>query len=218
MINLNRLFTLAATLFLSVAAFAQGRLVSTPIVEAIESGKFYMKVSMDLGGRKATVEMASRAGVTMSRTSMAGIDAVTLSVGEIVYQLDEKKKTWSAGMGMAQAPGQMTFVRQGTCKVGGKSGWYFDEYTSDGQTITIYYNSDKVAIIDLGDPQMGPAALQSFSPTIPKHMYFCVGNDWTGEGIAPPRCASRWTDNGPAVELACGGNLASVVISGKGIL
>ena len=215
MINLNRLFSLAATLFLSVAAFAQGRLVSTPIVEAIESGMFYMKVSMDLGGRKATVEMASRAGVTMSRTSMAGIDAVTLAVGETVYQLDEKKKTWSAGMGMAQAPGRMTFVRQGTCKVGGKSGWYFDEYTSDGQTITFYYNSDKVAIIDLGDPQMGPVALQSFSPTIPKHMYFCVGNDWTGEGIAPPRCASRWTDNGPAVELACGGNLASVVISGK---
>ena len=79
-------------------------------------------------------------------------------------------------MGMAQAPGQMTFVRQGSCKVGGKNGWYFDEYTSDGQTITFYYNSDKVAIIDLGDPQMGPAALQSFSPTIPKHMYFCVGN------------------------------------------
>ena len=213
--NLNRFYTLAATLFLSVAAFAQGRLVSTPIVEAIESGKFYMKVSMDLGGMKATVEMAARAGVTMSRTSMAGMDAVTLAVGETVYQLDEKKKTWSAGMGMAQAPGQMTFVRQGTCKVGGKSGWYFDEYTSDGQTITFYYNSDKVAIIDLGDPQMGPAALQSFSPTIPKHMYFCVGNDWTGEGIAPPRCASRWTDNGPAVELACGVNLASVVVSGK---
>ena len=215
MINFSRFYTLAATLFLGVAAFAQGRLVSTPIVEAIESGKFYMKVSMDLGGRKATVEMAARAGVTMSRTSIAGIDAVTLAVGETVYQLDEKTKTWSVGMGMAQTPGQMTFVRQGTCKVGGKSGWYFDEYTSDGQTITFYYNSDKVAIIDLGDPQMGPAALQSFSPTIPKHMYFCVGNDWTGEGIAPPRCASRWTDNGPAVELACGVNLASVVISGK---
>ena len=213
--NLNRFYTLAATLFLSVAAFAQGRLVSTPVVEAIESGKFYMKVSMDLGGRKATVEMASRAGVTMSRTSMDGMDAVTLAVGGTVYQLDEKKKTWSAGMGMAQAPGQMTFVRQGSCKVGGKNGWYFDEYTSDGQTITFYYNSDKVAIIDLGDPQMGPAALQSFSPTIPKHMYFCVGNDWTGDGIAPPRCASRWTDSGSPVELACGGNLTSIVISGK---
>ena len=114
--NLNRFYALAATLFLSVSAFAQGRLVSTPVVEAIESGKFYMKVSMDLGGRKATVEMASRAGVTMSRTSMDGMDAVTLAVGGTVYQLDEKKKTWSAGMGMAQAPGQMTFVRQGSCK------------------------------------------------------------------------------------------------------
>ena len=46
--NLNRFYTLAATLFLSVAAFAQGRLVSTPVVEAIESGKFYMKVSMSV--------------------------------------------------------------------------------------------------------------------------------------------------------------------------
>ena len=213
--NLNRFFILAETLFLSVAAFAQGRLVSTPIVEAIESGKFYMKVSMDLGGRKATVEMASRAGVTMSRTQMPGMDAVTLAAGGVVYQLDEKSKTWTQGMGMVPVPGRMNFVRQGTCKVGGQNGWYFDEYAADGATITFYYNSDKVAIIDLGDPQIGPMAMQSFSPTIPKHMYFCVGNDWTGEGIAPPRCASRWTDDGPAIELACGGNLGRIAISGK---
>ena len=176
MINLNRLFTLAATLFLSVAAFAQNRLVSTPVVEAIESGKFYMKVSMELGGRKATVEMASRAGVTMSRTSMSGMDAVMLSTGDMVYQLDEKAKTWRSGMGLVPVPGRMTFVRQGTCKVGGKSGWYFDEYASDGSTITFYYNSDKVAIIDFGDPQAGPMALQSFSPTIPKHICCRLSN------------------------------------------
>ncbi|MBQ7195541.1 MAG: hypothetical protein IJS07_07900, partial [Bacteroidales bacterium] len=91
----------------------------------------------------------------------------------------------------------------------------FDEYRSNGSTITFYYNSDKVAIIDLGDPQMGPVALQSFSPTIPKHMYFCVGNDWKGDGIAPPRCSSPWTDNGPATELACGSGLGQITISGK---
>ena len=199
-----KLFTLAAALTLSVAAFAQDRLVSTPIVEAIESGKYYMKVSMDLGGRKATVETASRAGVTMSRVSMPGMDAVTLATDGRIYQLDEKSKTWREGMGMTPIPGHMNFVRQGSCTLNGKGGWFFDEYKSDGATITFYYNSDKVAIIDLGDPQMGPVALQSFSPTIPKHMYFCVGNDWTGSGIAPPRCASRWTDDGPEIELASG--------------
>ena len=103
--NMIRMFTLAAALTLSVAAFAQNRLVSTPIVEAIESGKYYMKLSMDLGGRKASVEIATRAGVTMSRTHMPGMDAVMLTAEGAVYQLDEKKKTWTLGMGMVPSPG-----------------------------------------------------------------------------------------------------------------
>ncbi len=212
---MKKLFSLAAALTLSVAAFAQKGYVSTPLVEAIESGKYYMKLSMDMGGRKATLETASRAGVTMSRVSMPGMNAVTLTAAGHIFQLDEKAKTWRSGMGLTPMPGHMTFVRQGTCKLNGKAGWYFDEYSSDGTTITFYYNSDKVAIIDLGDPQMGPMALQSFSPTIPKNMYFCVGNDWKGSGIAPPRCSSPWVDNGPAVELACGSGLGSISISAK---
>ncbi len=212
---MKRLVILAAALTLGVAAFAQKRYVSTPLVEAIESGKYYMKLSMDMGGRKATLETASRAGVTMSRIQMPGMDAVMLAADGRVYQLDEKAKTWRAGMGLTPMPGKMVFVRQGTCKLSGKDGWYFDEYRSDGTTITFYYNSDKVAVIDLGDPQMGPMALQSFSPTIPRHMYFCVGNDWKGSGMAPPRCASPWVDNGPAVELACGGGLGPIAVSAK---
>lgn len=212
---MRRVLTLAVALAVSVTCFSQNTYVSTPLVKAIESGKYYMKLSMDLGGRQASVETASRAGVTMSRTHMPGMDAVTLSAGGRLYQLDEKAKTWRSGMGAMPMPGRMTFVRQGRCKMNGKDGWYFDEYTSDGATITFYYNSDKVAIIDLGDPQMGPMALQSFSPTIPGHMYFCVGNDWKGSGAAPPRCASPWVDNGPATELACGGGLGRISISGK---
>lgn len=212
---MKKLFTLAAALTLSVAAFAQNNYVSTPIVKAIESGKYYMKLSMDLQGRKATLETASRGGVTMSRMRMSGMDVVTLAAGGNVFQLDEKAKTWRAGMGMTPPPADMNFVRQGTCTVGGKTGWYFDEYRSDGATITFYYNSDKVAIIDFGDPEMGPVALQSFSPTIPRHMYFCVGNDWKGSGAAPPRCSAPWVDNGPSVELACGAGIGPITISGK---
>ena len=60
MINLNRLFTLAATLFLSVAAFAQNTYVSTPIVKAMESGKYYMAFDMVQDGYRISVETAFR--------------------------------------------------------------------------------------------------------------------------------------------------------------
>ena len=79
--NLNSFNTLAATLFLSVAAFAQGRLVSTPIVEAIESGKFYMAFDMVQDGYRISVETAFRGGVSMSRVDMNGMNAVSMMAG-----------------------------------------------------------------------------------------------------------------------------------------
>lgn len=188
---------IAAALLSGAAAFAQGAYVSTPLVKAMEGGKFYMKLSSvqsisdtDLQRDKMqiSVEVASRGGVSMSRTHTQMMDGVTLTTPQATYMLDEASKTWSARPGGSGAPSfdRLKFVRQGTCKINGEEGWYFDEYTADGNTITFYYNSDKVSIIDLGasdGEDLGPMSLISFSTFIPDNMYFCVGNDWK-EGSA----------------------------------
>ena len=180
-------------LIVGIAAFAQGQgYVSSPIVKAMRSGKFYMKLSgapaindADIAAKNVDLEMetATRVSSTFTRVRSMGQDVVSLSTGEYTYILDEKAKTWTTQPGSGSTPGgSITLVRQGTCKVNGQTGWYFDEYSADGGTITFYYNSDKVAIIDLGgDPAegvMGPMNLLSFSVAIPSNMYFCVGRDW----------------------------------------
>ena len=143
MINLNRLFTLAATLFLSVAAFAQNTYVSTPIVKAMESGKYYMAFDMVQDGYRISVETAFRGGVSMSRVDMNGMNAVSMMAGGQSYLLDESSKTWSV-VPMETAPSipsHLKFVRQGSCLVNGEKGWYFDEYSADGTPVRFYYNS-----------------------------------------------------------------------------
>ena len=181
------------SLFLALGAclaFAQGNYVSSPIVKAMESGKYYMKLGsvqsvsdpdIQTDKIKMSIEIASRGGVSMSRTHMQLMDAVTLTTDNATYILDEAAKTWTAQPGGGTSYGGLKFVRQGRCRVNGKDGWYFDEYAADGTTITFYYNSDKVSIVDLGTVAgegLGPMSLLSFSTFIPSNMYFCIGNDW----------------------------------------
>ena len=122
--NLNRFYTLAATLFLSVAAFAQNTYVSTPIVKAMESGKYYMAFDMVQDGYRISVETAFRGGVSMSRVDMNGMNAVSMMAGGQSYLLDESNKTWSV-VPMETAPSipsHLKFVRQGSCLHSGRGG------------------------------------------------------------------------------------------------
>ena len=186
-----RRFFLSFFLVLSACfAFAQGNYVSTPIVKAMEGGKFYMKLGsvqsvsdpdIQTDKIKMSIEVASRGGVSMSRTHMQMMDGITLTTDKATYVLDEAAKTWTAQPGGGMSFDDLAFVRQGRCRVNGQDGWYFDEYTAGGSAITFYYNSDKVSIIDLGmgdGEELGPMSLLSFSTFIPSNMYFCVGNDW----------------------------------------
>ena len=270
-----------------IAAFAQEVYVSSPIVKAMEGGKFYMKLGAvqaisdaDIKADKIqmTIETATKGGVSMARTHMQLMDAVVLSTPEGSFRLDESAKTWTA-QPMASASftgGKLKFIRQGSCRINGQDGWFFDEYkTPDGSNISFYYNSDKVSVVELGDLSgegLGPMSLLSFSTFIPSNMYFCVGRDWkqssgtmdpmaiagidratiekqirdamkdeelppgmTIESMVdmamgqmqsstgaknpalpgPPVCAKPWTDSGSAVELACGGAMQSISISGR---
>ena len=136
------------SLFLALGAclaFAQGNYVSSPIVKAMESGKYYMKLGsvqsvsdpdIQTDKIKMSIEIASRGGVSMSRTHMQLMDAVTLTTDNATYILDEAAKTWTAQPGGGTSYGGLKFVRQGRCRVNGKDGWYFDEYAADGTTIT----------------------------------------------------------------------------------
>jgi len=199
---------------IGVAAFAQKNYVSTPIVKAMESGKFYMCFDMVQGGYTLTVETAFRAGVSMSRVDMNGREMVSMVANGKAYSLDEAGKTWnSMPMGaVPSVPGKLNFVRQGKCLVNGQKGWYFDEYNADGNTIRFYYNSDKVSVIEMADS--GPMVLRSFSSTIPSKMYFCLGKGWSGSGsVPPPQCSQPWTDSGHAVELAGVSETSTVSVS-----
>lgn len=214
--NVNRFFTLAATLSLSVAAFAQNTYVSTPIVKAMESGKYYMAFDMVQDGYRISVETAFRGGVSMSRVDMNGMNAVSMMAGGQSYLLDESNKTWSV-VPMETAPSipsHLKFVRQGSCLVNGEKGWYFDEYSADGTPVRFYYNSGNVSVIEMDGS--GPMVLRSFSSTIPSRMYFCLGKGWRGSGggVPPPQCSSSWTDTGTALELAGQTNASTVAVSG----
>jgi tetratricopeptide (TPR) repeat protein len=184
-------FFLTFFLALSVCfAYAQGNYVSSPIVKAMESGKYYMKLGsvqsvsdpdIQTDEIKMSIEIASRGGVSMSRTHMQMMDGITLTTDKATYLLDETAKTWTARPVGSTSFDNLEFVRQGRCRVNGQDGWYFDEYTAAGATITFYYNSDLVSIIDMGSiggEDLGPMSLLSFSTYIPSNMYFCVGDDW----------------------------------------
>ena len=198
---MNRMTILLAAMAMNCGiALAQDSFVSAPLVKALESGKFYMKLSasqavedaeLDLGSVSITVELASRGGVSMSRTHSQMADGVVLTTAQGSYLLDEQAKTWKSQPGAgAFTGGQLRFIRQGSCRINGEEGWFFDEYRAgDGSSFTFYYNSDKVSVVELASPDgegFGAMNLQSFSTFIPSNMYFCVGNDWkeeTGGGM-----------------------------------
>ena len=182
---------LVGTVSFAQSNVQKDKYVSSDIVSAMKSGKFYMKMngkqsySEDGTDYKFAVELeiANKAGVSMSRTSSNNMNAVMLTTSKGSYQLNEKEKTWTFHPQDSNMPGMETlkFSSQGTCKVNGQDGWYYDEYkSSDGTSFTFYYNSDKVSIIDIGGfgEGFGPMNLISFSSRIPSNMYFCVGNDW----------------------------------------
>ena len=186
---------LAAALMLAMPAFAQDaskELVSKQLADAISSGKFYMKIGGDFSAEgmrvKFVTEMAMKGDVIMNRMEMTGMNNVVLCANGYNYMLDEAKKTYTIqptppGESDASNFGKLTFMRQGTCQLNG-SEYYYDEYrTQNGQKFVFYYNSAKVAAVemDLGEgmeEMAGPMSLLSFNPSIPKSMYFCLGKEW----------------------------------------
>ena len=194
----KNLWLLALSLMLPVSLFAQdvsAELVSKRLVDAINSGKFYMKTGgsfrIDDGGDALFAEMqmetATKGEVSMNRVTTNGMENVILSANGYNYVLDEAKKTYTAQAIDNKQGGSMdklTFVRQGTCKLNGAD-YYYDEWkTANGDRFIFYYNSPKVAAIEmmgagLGTEEMaGPMSLLSFKSSIPKNMYFCLGNEW----------------------------------------
>lgn len=173
---------------------ASTELVSKRLVDAINSGKFYMKVGGNISfkdeGIFAEMEMetATKGEVTMNRMNTNGMKSVTLSANGYNYMLDEAKKTYTpqaiVDMQGSSSMEKLTFVRQGTCQLNGTD-YYYDEWkTASGNRFVFYYNSPKVAAIEMigtglgSDEMSGPLSLLSFNPSIPKSMYFCLGNGW----------------------------------------
>lgn len=174
-------------------AFSQNTYVSKPIVDVINSGKYYMKIegmaTFREEGESGTVpislEMATRTSSMMMRNTTMGMSQVILSSGNNAFQLDEDNKTWTSmttKAGQMDAIGRLTFSKQYQCKMNEEEGWYCDEYkTAKGEVVRFYYNSNKVSIVDLGgkgQDAMGPLYLISFSSVIPQNMYFCLDNSW----------------------------------------
>lgn len=195
----KNLWLLALSLMLPVSLFAQdasAELVSKRLVDAINSGKFYMKTGgsfrIDDGGEALFAEMqmetATKGEVTMNRVNTNGMQNVILSANGYNYMLDEAKKTYTpqatVDMQGSSSMDKLTFVRQGTCKLNGAD-YYYDEWkTASGDRFFFYYNSPKVAAIEMmgtsvgSEGKTGPMSLLSFKSSIPKNMYFCLGNEW----------------------------------------
>ena len=195
----KNLWLIALSLMLPALLFAQEaskELVSKRLVDAINSGKFYMKTGgsfrIDDGGDALFAEMqmetATKGEVSMNRVTTNGMKNVILSANGYNYVLDEAKKTYTAqAIEDAQGSGSMeklTFVRQGTCQLNGTD-YYYDEWkTASGHRFVFYYNSPKVAAIEMmgtglvSEEMAGPMSLLSFNSSIPKSMYFCLGNEW----------------------------------------
>ena len=195
----KNLWLIALSLMLPALLFAQEaskELVSKRLVDAINSGKFYMKTGSnfrtDDGGEALFAEMqmetATKGEVTMNRVNVNGMKNVMLSTNGYNYMLDEANKTYtSQAIEDAQGSGsleKLTFVRQGTCQLNGTD-YYYDEWkTASGHRFVFYYNSPKVAAIEMmgtglvSEEMAGPMSLLSFNSSIPKSMYFCLGNEW----------------------------------------
>lgn len=118
---------------------------------------------------------------------------------------------------MSSAVGRLTFKQQGTCKVNGQDGWYYDDYSSSyGFTVTFCYNSNKVAVIDMGEMTEGAKSLLSFNKRIPDNVKLGITTGWKGQGSpAPPTVASNYKDPDVSKELACGTMMGKIVITDK---
>lgn len=175
-IFLRTLLTLCCLAGINIA-YGQNTYVSKPIVDAINGGKYYMKLTGE-----ADVEMAARNGDVLSRSSAMGIRTTMLSSSGNVFRLNEDAKTWSlmTSMNGKMDMGRLTFAKQYLCRVNGKDGWFCDEYrTTTGQKVRFYYNTNKVSAIEVDDS--GVQWLTAFSCVIPQNMYFCLGSDWKRE-------------------------------------
>ncbi len=170
-------------------------LVSQRVADAISKGKFYMKLSgmfdhedEEDGNINMMLEMriAVKDDVTMMR--MPKMQQVSLVVDGYTYQLNEASKTYTPIPPQGVEPdfdfGKLNFQSQGVCKLNGAD-YYYDRYRcNSGQTITFYYNSNKVAAIDLGlkDVGMGVMNLLEFDTRIPDDMFFCLTPEWKRGG------------------------------------
>ena len=172
------------------SSIPSGEVVSQRIANAINSGKFYMKVSgmvteMDEGKSIQTfitLSIAAKDRVIMTRVE--GFDIPTINANGYSYQLDEANKTYMASKPQADEPdlefGKLTFHSQGTCILNGTK-YYYDQWKSSiGFTFTFYYNTARVAAIDfgMGEKGLGLMSLLSFDIRIPGNMYFCIPDTW----------------------------------------
>ncbi len=193
-----------------IPTFAQNaskELVSQRIVNAINKGKFYMKLSglinvEDEGATQSmmpTFEIAVKGGVTFTHITDMGM--TTLTANGYNYMLDEKNKTYTVNKVSANDPdlgaiGKLTFKKQGECNLNGVK-YYYDLYrSSKGHEVTFYYNTTKVAVIDLGMESfgMGKLSLLSFDTKIPKSAYFCLSKEWKMSSMGMSSMGAMSTD------------------------
>lgn len=169
---------------------ARKELVSQRIADAINSGKYYLQMSGliqadDEGTAVQTmpvIRMAAKGGASMMR--MAEYGMVSLNANGYSYRLDEKSKTYTPDAVSPGEPdsnlGKLSFKGQGTCLLNGAK-YYYDRWrSSKGKDVTFYYNTAKVAALDLGMESggMGVMSLLSFDTKVPEDMYFCLGPEW----------------------------------------
>lgn len=99
----------------SIGQNSSGELVSKRIANAINSGKFYMKISGEFSAdgyqMVTTTGLAIKDGVTMARIESYGV--VTLGANGYTYTLDEKNKTYTCEQNRDGDPdwnfGKLTF-------------------------------------------------------------------------------------------------------------
>jgi Tetratricopeptide repeat. len=189
---MKKLFIIAFLLS-ALPAVAQDKvLVSQSIADAINSGKFYMKLAgsfSDINGAenihmKMDMEIAYKDGVSMNRVDANGFNSVMLQSDGYSYTLNEKTKTYS-GQKIPDDEGDISlrFIRQGTCKLNGQPYHYDQWQTPRGHKFTFYYNSNRVSAIEMegleqGEDMPGLLYLLSFDIKIPSNMYFCLDSSW----------------------------------------
>ncbi len=182
---------------IAIAQSASKELVSQRIVNAINDGKFHMKVTgimtvEDEGEKMALapiLEIAVKDGVSMTRSSDMNI--VNLNANGYSYTLNESNKTYTVYEVGENTPsfdniGRLSFKSQGECLLNGVK-YYYDSYrSSTGLSFTFYYNSAKVAVIDFGmeSKGMGKMSLLSFDTKIPDTMYFCLSKEWKNASMS----------------------------------